>query len=83
MKFLQKDYTNQDIASSMNISESDIDEILQGKKTLLPNHLIDFEKNANYPLYSLLIEAVPEEHLPENMKAKIKIYKILKNFVKK
>jgi len=83
IKFLQKNYTNQYIASSMDISELDIDEILQGKKTLLSNHLINFEKNANYPLYPLLIEAIPEEHLPDNMKKKIKAYKILKNFVKK
>lgn len=85
IKFLQgeKVHTNEYIASNMGISVSYINEILKNNKSLQSEHLINLKKNTPYSPSVLLIEAIPGEHLPKNIRKNIRMLKMMRNYKKK
>ena len=83
----QKGYSDNEIAQMIGTSTSFINDIFEKKSTLSEEHLIAIKNKTNTSLTQLIIEAVPEKHLPNNFKKRLedraKIIRDLKSIIHK
>ena len=67
---LKEGYTVNRIAEMINVPVDFIKEILKEEKNLNNQQLLLLNEKTHIPLTKILVEAIPEDHIPDNWKEK-------------
>jgi hypothetical protein len=78
-----KGFSVEEIADIISASVEKVKHILQGNSTFNQDNIVSLIDKYDKPIISILAEACPEDHLPENLRSNVSLYKHIQKVKRK
>jgi len=78
-----KGFSLEEIANIISASKKDVESILKGLSTFTAKNIKSLIKKQDNSIIKLLVDACPENHLPEKLKKNVALYKHIQKVKRK